>query len=261
MPVKKLLCLILALMLVALSATVAVSAASDGEDVLVVTVNGANPMRIDVGNEFIVRVGLYAGSSKIINGQCRVSYDSDYLSYVPVMGVREDEESYCFPGSICNSGIVMNSALNGTILYNFSRITGVAAFDDADKLFARFRFKAEAPGTVDITHLIEYMKDLGDHKIYYGCAPDPAIAPYTATTIEPSLGCVGDIDGDYSVTLLDATMMQRIAAGERIALDLGFSDVTGDGAVTLRDAMVIRRYLAGDMTLAEVGKHLYRSEE
>lgn len=260
---KKLLSIVSILILAAFVMTcVPVSAATvDNDGVLIVTVNGENPTPVKVGSEFIITVGLYAGPVRIMNGQAEMIYDPDYVSFVPVKGVNEDRESYCFPLSICNSNLVFNIQNSGLINYNFSRISGVALFSSTDKRFARFRMKAEAPGTVNIIHTVEYMMDINDRKIFNASVPDPEIGPYTAITVETPSGCIGDADNDLSVTVLDAVMMQRIAAGADLSCKIETADVTGDGLVSLKDALIIRRYLAGKEVPAAVGTWMFASEQ
>ena len=61
---------------------------------------------------------------------------------------------------------------------------------------------------------------------------------------------IGDVNSDGSVTVLDATMLQKYIAGlvslgnEQLAL----ADTNGDGSVTVLDATAIQKYLAGLVT-------------
>ena len=60
-------------------------------------------------------------------------------------------------------------------------------------------------------------------------------------------GFIGDVDLDGTVTILDATAIQRYLANleELSAEQLKMADTDGDGAVTIIDATYIQRYLAG----------------
>lgn len=266
---KKFLCAALTVMMLVMTALAVVPAsaeeAAENSDVLVITANGENPVEVKVGDEFIYRVGLYAGEQKILDGQVEMYYDSDYVSFVPhkaYSSITESEEveNYSFPSSIVNSGIVFNAGGENTIRYNFSRAMGVAVFNDPSRLFARFRFKATAPGQTDISHIIRYMINVDDQRVYYKNEPSDVINPYMAITIEPSKGCVGDADGDYEVTILDATFMQRVAGGATLDYDVAIADVTGDNFLSLKDAMIVRQYLAGKSVDSNVGTWLYDSE-
>ena len=263
---KKLLCLALALILTltaALSLTVSASDAVE-DNVLVITAPGQDPVTVDVGNEVIFRVGLNAGPTKILDGQASVHYDPEYLEIVryEIPDVDGDYcmEAYCFPRSIYNANPVLNVENPGEANYNFTRARGVDIFNDASQLFARLRFKAIAPGTTEITNIIQYMIDVEETRIYNKETPNPQVNPYTVQTIEPSLGCVGDADGDYDVTILDATLMQRAAAVAVDGIDMLLADTNGDEVVSLKDAVAVRKYLAGLSYNSSVGTWLFASE-
>jgi len=259
---KKLLCLVLALALMmtaVLSLTTSAYGAADGSR-LVITANGQDAVSVAVGNEIVFRVGLYAGSEKILNGQAALTYDPAFLEVVQYPAADE-MEAYSFPEEINNAGIVMNVENLGAVNYNFTKGKGgVGVFDDARRLFARFRFKVIAPGTTDITHIIQYMTDVNDVRVYYKDLPNEEVNPYTVLTIEPSYGRIGDADGDFEVTILDATMMQRAAARAVSGLKTPLADVNGDKAISLKDAVAIRKYLAGKGDNAAIGTWLFASE-
>ena len=70
-------------------------------------------------------------------------------------------------------------------------------------------------------------------------------AEYTATFDEVKKPLLGDADGDGEVTVIDATMIQRVLASMPGAVvDKAAADVDGDGEVTVVDATYIQRYLA-----------------
>ena len=276
---KKILCIALALMMLAAVTIACVPAGAEDvdlaqtgdSDVLIVTANGTNPTEVKVGNEFVLFVGLYAGEEKILDGQTHMEYDTEYLSFDPyeVTISYEDNgeiveytgmEYYSFPAKIRDASLVHNYNTPGIINYNFTKASGIKAINDPTKLFARFRFKAVAPGTTDILHDIQYMVDCNEQHIYYKGVALETVNPYMVFTIEPSEGCAGDADGDYDVNILDATYMQRIAAGVDLPSDLKTADVTGDNAVSLKDAVALRKYLAGKPDDNGIGNWLFASE-
>ena len=61
---------------------------------------------------------------------------------------------------------------------------------------------------------------------------------------------IGDVNGDGSVTVQDATVLQKYLAGLVTLSDeqLAVADTNGDGSVTVADATVIQKYLAGLVT-------------
>ena len=109
---------------------------------------------------------------------------------------------------------------------------------------------------------------LGENRswtIYTGKKPEvdePVQPPQSRPTtpiIPPPEGKVllGDTDGDFVVTIFDATRIQRHLA-ELIKLtgnDLAGADVDKDNAVTIFDATAIQRYLAELSTNSYVGRY------
>ncbi len=72
-------------------------------------------------------------------------------------------------------------------------------------------------------------------------------------TYEPiSTGIMGDADKDGSLTILDATHIQRYLADliDESQIDLDVADYDGDGNITILDATAIQRNLAGLTTEA-----------
>ena len=61
---------------------------------------------------------------------------------------------------------------------------------------------------------------------------------------------IGDVNGDGTVTVLDATMLQKYLAGLASFSDeqLAVADTNGDGSVTVLDATAIQKYLANLIT-------------
>lgn len=265
---KKLLCAILALtMILAAVFTMPVSAAND---TLTITANGEVIGVVPVGSEFVYRVGLYAGEKRILNGQAHLDYDASYLSFVPFTGRSVDDdgevtyslETYSFPAKIRNANLVLNTDHPGQINYNFTRGNdGIAAFNDASKLFARFRFMAAAPGTADITNTIAYMIDIDEQQIYYKEKASTTVNPYQVAAIETPTATLGDANGDGVITIMDATIIQRAAVGVETGYSLfAAADVNCDKALSLRDVMYIKQYLANLYKGDKVGAGVYSSE-
>lgn len=70
-------------------------------------------------------------------------------------------------------------------------------------------------------------------------------------TINPyDLTLVGDVNGDGTVSILDATVIQKYLAGS-VQLDdsrKAVGDVNGDGTISVTDATLIQKYIAGLIT-------------
>ena len=89
-------------------------------------------------------------------------------------------------------------------------------------------------------------------------APTEPITPTEESTIAPTepvteaptqapVAILGDVDGDGSVSTIDATVMQRYLASVAYPAGCNFTygDVDGDGTITILDVTYIMRYLAG----------------
>ena len=72
---------------------------------------------------------------------------------------------------------------------------------------------------------------------------------------EPA-GILGDIDGDEEVTIVDATLLQRLVADIENSYTVSdrIADVDGDGEVTIFDVTYIQRWLAGIASIDDIGK-------
>lgn len=256
---KKYFALLLALVMLVMSLTVTATAYDDDDlaptsaGTLKVSVNGENATEVSVGDYFVVRVGLYAGDKSILNGQVHVGYDSAKASFVPVKGYcpaddAQSEEGYCFLKSISGASPVMNYGNAGVINYNFSKAKGTEVFNDTEKLFARFCFKATAAGSMDIDFTIQYMINADETKIYYKSQPNAEINPYIVAKIikyYPN----GDVNADGKVNGGDSGILSRYYAGwdgyaDRVK-NMDGADFTRDGKINGADTGNLARYASG----------------
>ena len=219
---KRLLCVLLIVALAASMLTVFSLNASAAGGTLTVTSQGEVLGEVEVGNEFIYNVAFSSAGYTVASGQGVVNYDSRYAQFVEYGPLKSDGSinmsAYSFPPRIYNSSLASNfTDQNNEILFNFSRISGVGTFTEDDHFF-KVRFKAVAPGTVDIS------------------------------------------DGDYNVTVMDATFVQLLTAGVDSAYNPINTDVNNDGAVDLRDALAILRYKSGVSTDTQIGEWIFTSE-
>ena len=268
---KRLLSVIIAAVMVISALTVPAVYADDSaaDNILVITDEGRELAKVEVGNEFIFRVGVNAGSYPIYNGQGTVDYDSDFVELVPY-GIKNsrgkiDKDYYSFALKIYNSSLLTTYDIEDHIYYNFTKGNAIDVFDDVSKDYFKVRFRAIAPGTTEIHHTMETLTSIVDNKyvrLYFRSKANEQLdpIPYTQSSAEPAVALIGDINGDYDVTILDATYMQRLMAG--IPGDYRFenADANADGDVDLRDARCVMRYKAGFDDGFGVGEWIFESE-
>lgn len=259
---KKLFCLVLsALIMISALSAAAVSASAASTDKLILTDEGRKLGEVAVGNEFIFRVGLNTGDRYLINGQGTISFDPAYVSFV---GYGDNWDSYCFSEKLINTSLVTNYTDSG-IYYNFSKYSGFEGFTSVDEHYFKARFKATAAGTTDIHHIIEVMtaREGNDTVRLFtkGKANeqlDPI--PYSVSSVDIATAYIGDANGDYDISVLDATYIQMITAGKNLGYKTVNADVNSDSAVNLKDALVIQRYKAGMSVSGNIGKWIFANE-
>ena len=222
---------------------------------------------VEVGSEFIYQVALDSAGYNVSNGQGQLRYDDSYVKIVEYGEKRSDGSinmnAYSFPTRIRNSNLITNYfGEKNTAYYNFSKHSGVGTFTD-DQHYFKVRMKALKAGTVDIWHysvkfssglFTSLIKDDAGNKQL-----DPI--PYTIRTVEPAQGYVGDADGDWNLTIMDATYLQRISAGENLTYNEVSADADSDGKVDLLDSLNVLRYHAGKQTKGKVGEWIFASEQ
>lgn len=263
---KRLLCVLLTVALAASMLTAFSLSASAAGGTLTVTSQGEVLGEVEVGNEFIYNVAFSSAGYTVASGQGVVNYDSRYAQFVEYGPLKSDGSinmsAYSFPLRIYNSSLASNfTDQNNEILFNFSKISGVGTFTEDDHFF-KVRFKAVAPGTVDISFNAQALATPSMLPLIRRNKPNQQLdpIPYILTTVEPSVGYVGDADGDYNVTVMDATFVQLLTAGVDSAYNPINTDVNNDGAVDLRDALAILRYKSGVSTDTQIGEWIFTSE-
>lgn len=72
---------------------------------------------------------------------------------------------------------------------------------------------------------------------------------------EPSIGLLGDADGDGNITVLDATCIQKQLAGLKPpSFTEALSDADGDGTLSVLDATSLQKWLASLPSNPDIGK-------
>ena len=83
------------------------------------------------------------------------------------------------------------------------------------------------------------------------------IASFTDPSQEAERYLLGDVDGDGEVTIVDATMIQRVLVNiPGAVINEAAADVDGDGEVTIIDATFIQRYLASVPVAFPIGEFI-----
>ena len=238
---------------------------------LTVTDDSGNKVTVTEGQDVLYTLYLYAGTEKILNGQGIISYPSDQLS-VDLYGdisvnksgeIEIDPDPYSFP-LVYKSSLIANPDIAGKVFFNFSAAKGIAKFDKDNCVLLKYRFKATGTGSASINTFMEYMINENNDKIFSNGEVNTAINPYTRATLEAASGIIGDVDGDWGVTIKDATLIQKILSGSSDKYVLSRADADQDKALTLKDAIGIRKYLVKNVGVGTpniyVGTALFTSE-
>lgn len=267
---KRLLCLLLTLLTLAAVLTAYPASAADDPQVLTVTDEGRVLAEVEVGNQFIYNVGLFTDSYSVTNGQGELRYDGDYVKLVAYGPLYRDGSAnvnaYSFAERVNNSSLVANYDIANRVYYNFAKGTpGIGSFGVSDHYF-KIRFQAIAPGTVEIRHIMTNLATRVNGeplRLFNLGIPNRQLdpVPYTLSSAEPAVAFIGDADGDYELSVMDATFIQYLTAGRAADYSMTNTDVNTDGAVNLRDALQILRYKAGMATDTSVGEWIFESEQ
>ena len=269
---KKILSLVLTIAAIASMLTLfSVDTAAANNDMLTITCQGETLAQVKVGNAFIFHVGLNSGGYPAQMGQAEVRYNSDYVQLIEHGTVRSDGSidmtAYSFPESIRNTNLIANfTGIKNNIFYNFAKHNGTFVFSDVNDHYFKVRFKAVAPGTTEIRHYFDSLSCIINNQILYLISKDKENdqldpIPYSVSTVEPAVGHVGDADGDGEISIMDATFIQYVTAGENYSYDLANTDVNNDGEVNLKDALNILRYKAGMSVNGNIGEWIFESEK
>ena len=240
--------------------------ATGADNKLVITCRRQVLGEVEVGSEFIYSVGLNTAGYPVTIGEGQLRYDDSYVQIVEHGEKRSDGSinmnAYSFPTKIRNTNLVTNYfKYKNTAFYNFNKYAGVSAFTEDDHFF-KIRMKAIKPGTVEIWHYSKcFYHDMT--KLIYDDKGNDQLnpIPYTVRTVEPAAGYVGDANGDYQLSVLDASYIQRIMAGEALRCNTVSADADSDGTVSMLDAINILRFHAGLQTKGKIGEWIFASEQ
>lgn len=269
---KKILCILLTVVLIAAAIPAFTVSSSAAGDTLTITSNGKVLGKVAVGNEFIYNVALDSAGYSPFMCEGKLVCSSAYAKVVEYGTVRSDGsvsmDSYSFPARIRNSALASNyHASNDEIRYNFSKgSSGIGVFTTDDHFF-KVRFKALKAGTAEIHHIFTILYTLEPGYVLLNLISDNVPnadlnpAPYVVETIDPAKAYIGDANGDYTLNVMDATFIQKKSAGVDVTCVQENADINKDGDVTLKDALLIVRYQAGMDTGTQVGEWIFESEQ
>lgn len=84
---------------------------------------------------------------------------------------------------------------------------------------------------------------------------EPTTAPITTEPTDPATVILGDSNGDNLVTVADATLIQKVAAGFETLTDkyVKAADVDSNGTINIKDATLIQKYIVGINTGYNIG--------
>lgn len=259
---KRILSLILVLALAASLVTAfSLPAAAESSNKLIITCRKQVIGEVEVGSEFIYHVALDSGGYTVSSGEGQLRYNDSYATIVEYG--TPSMSAYSFPTRIRNTSLATNFLKEKNVAYyNFVKIAGVGKFTEDDHFF-KIRMKAIAPGTVEIRHYTKSLYSGLSTKLIYDDISNSQLdpIPYTVCSVEAPTGYVGDADGDYQLTVLDATMIQHITAGEDLTYNMVSADSNGDNVINLFDALNILRYHAGMETQGSIGEWIFESEQ
>ena len=71
-------------------------------------------------------------------------------------------------------------------------------------------------------------------------------------------GLRGDVDGNGSITAVDARLILQAVAGLKTAEDTYFYDINSDGSVSAVDARIVLQIVAGLMEHPDIVKEIQR---
>ena len=238
-----------------------------------VTYNGGIPSQVII--DYYCATDAYW----LLNGHWKLNYDPEVLQLSDEANM-EDDEYTMMPVSNNGGGVIINNMPeSGSAVILFSDVNCVKLCEKDGTPIPVLHFVFDVVGTgnteVDLdTIRMTFMEANQPHAQYWAlvfnkdsedggkAAIDQLINDggeiYTVIQPEGSSPSVliGDVNGDNSVDVLDAAMIQKYAAGKAdlTAEQLTAGDVNGDHNVDVLDAAMIQKYAAGKINHFPVEK-------
>lgn len=209
------------------------------------TYNGSNTFTVDFDLE---------SAMKIVNGQWKLTYDSNYLSIRNVDGLMP----YISSGAMINAeeGAVYGAFSNVNNLYNFtSKKAMVSVTFDVKKKFDKtvnVNLELQELSVGYSQNGVTKYANVVKNGIYRDVTSQTGFSnakPKFTTDLYVSSILYGDVNNDGNVTVDDVTLLQLYVAGDK-SLDANAqlkADVNRDGIIDILDCTEIQLYVAGNI--------------
>lgn len=204
-------------------------------------------------NTFTVDFDLES-AMKIVNGQWKLTYDSNYLSIRNVDGLMP----YISSGAMINAeeGAVYGAFSNVNNLYNFtSKKAMVSVTFDVKKKFDKtvnVNLELQELSVGYSQNGVTKYANVVKNGIYRDVTSQTGFSnakPKFTTDLYVSDILYGDVNNDGNVTVDDVTLLQLYVAGDK-SLDANAqlkADVNRDGIIDILDCTEIQLYVAGNI--------------
>lgn len=204
-------------------------------------------------NTFTVDFDLES-AMKIVNGQWKLTYDSNYLSIRNVDGLMP----YISSGAMINAeeGAVYGAFSNVNNLYNFtSKKAMVSVTFDVKKKFDKtvnVNLELQELSVGYSQNGVTKYANVVKNGIYRNVTSQTGFSnakPKFTTDLYVSSILYGDVNNDGNVTVDDVTLLQLYVAGDK-SLDANAqlkADVNRDGIIDILDCTEIQLYVAGNI--------------
>ena len=176
----------------------------------------------------------------------------------------------CFSGCAELSNVTLNDTVTEIGYYAFSNCPNLTYIEIPKSVtsIAKSSFQNDTGITLGVyrnSYALEYAENNGINYIILDPEPtepptepeptelpteaptDEPTAPATEAPTEASVKYLGDVDGDGTVTAIDATLIQRHLCNIKTMISdemFMLGDVDGDGVISIIDVSFIMRYLA-----------------
>ncbi|MBQ8942735.1 MAG: dockerin type I repeat-containing protein [Firmicutes bacterium] len=233
-----------------------------GQTVLVPITVKADTTSVNTVNGYIIEATYDASLASVVqlgdatNQSLITSDDADYTSQLS----KAASDDFAVPGTFSNDGVFVSGNLtsgnSGKAVVAWANASAKTVTDEQTLAYLAFTVADEVGSATEIPVTIT-LKQL---------SADGTSANDTANTVQGTINLasvlLGDVNGDGSVTLGDATVIMKHKGGVEGFATLTetqqtAADVNLDGAVTLGDATIIMKHkggVEGYETLPHTGK-------